>query len=56
MNVKQQLEQLEKDLAEVVNKHGLDNLVGMPDHVIAEFIVTSVSALKKAHKKNEAEK
>lgn len=45
------LDDIEQDLAEVINRHGLDNEVGMPDFLIAEYIVTHIAALKTINKK-----
>lgn len=56
MSTKTKLEQLEKEFAEVINRNGLDSMVGMPDYIIASFIVTSISALKSANVANEAHK
>lgn len=54
MSVKEKLKNLERELAEVINRNGLDNAIGMPDYVIAEYMVTAASALKKAHVANKA--
>lgn len=53
MTAKEKLKNIEREFAEVINRNGLDNLVGIPDFIIAEFIVTSISALKTAHGKNK---
>lgn len=56
MSAKEKLRELEQELAQVINRHGLDNMVSMPDYVIAEYVVTTISALKRAHVANEAHK
>lgn len=50
------LDDLERDLAAVLNKHGVDNMVGMPDFIVASYCVTCISALKSAHVKNTVHK
>ncbi|MBU0539342.1 MAG: hypothetical protein KKF24_16420 [Gammaproteobacteria bacterium] len=50
MPVKDDLKKLEREFSEVINRNGLDALVGLPDHVIAEFVVTNIAALKTANK------
>lgn len=43
----------ERDMAEVLNKHGLDAYAGMPDYILAQYITNALGALKMAHKANE---
>ena len=45
------IDEIERDLAEVINRHSLDNEVGIPDFLIAEYIVTHLAALKAINKK-----
>ncbi len=49
MTAKEKLENLEREFADVINRNGLDSMVGMPDFVIAKYVVTTISALKTAH-------
>lgn len=47
------LEELEKELASVINRHGLDKLTNTPDFVLAKFISTSIGALKAANEESK---
>jgi hypothetical protein len=42
------IDEVEKDIAEVLNKHGLDSLTQTPDFILASYIVTCIAALKSA--------
>lgn len=42
------LKELEKDIAEVLNKHGIDSFTKTPDYILASYVVTCLSALKTA--------
>ena len=46
----------ERDLADVLNKHGLDNYAGMPDYILAQYVTNALGALKLANKENERHK
>lgn len=56
MNTKEKIKQIERELSEVINRNGLDSLVGMPDYVIASYVLTAISGLKSANVANEAHK
>lgn len=43
------LDALQKDLAEVLKKHGLEEFTGMKADTLADFTVTTLGSLKKAH-------
>lgn len=40
------LDALEKDLAEVLNRHGVDAMSNIPDYVLAKYIVSLIAAAK----------
>lgn len=42
------LDDLEKDLAEVLNRHGIDASAKVPDYILASYVVTCIAALKSA--------
>ncbi len=42
------IEELEKDIAKVLNKHCVDSSTNVPDFILAKFMVTCVAALKTA--------
>lgn len=42
------LEEFEKDMAAVINKHGLDGACDTPDYVLAEMISTYLGTVKRA--------
>lgn len=42
--------EIEKDLAAVLNKHGVDSMAGVPDYILASYLVTCIAALKTANK------
>lgn len=50
------LDDLERDIAAVINKHGLDSLINMPDYVIAQYMTTAVGALNTARHMNKKHK
>lgn len=35
-----------RDLSEVLNKHGIDNEVGVPDFILAEYVLAHLGTLK----------
>lgn len=39
-----------RDVASVLNTHGIDTTTGMPDHVLAEYVDHVLSALHTANK------
>ena len=42
--------EIEKDLAKVLNQHGVDSMSGVPDYILASYLVTCIAALKAANK------
>lgn len=50
------LQQLEKDLAEVFEKHDMQKVTSMPANALAQFTVTCISGLKSACVYKEATK
>lgn len=44
------LDKIETELAEVIKKNSLDEMVGISDKAIAAYLVTSLAALKTAHR------
>lgn len=39
-------EKFEREIASVVNKHGVDNECGVPDYIIAAHVAASIRALR----------
>lgn len=42
------LDQLERDLAEILNKHGVDAATKTPDYILAAYVVTCMAGFKQA--------
>lgn len=40
---------LQMDLAQLLNHHGIDSMVNMNDHVLAEYLVDCIKSLNKAN-------
>lgn len=49
------LKEFEKDMASVLNKHGLDSMCDTPDDVLAEMISTYLGTIKKAKEYRDLE-
>ena len=43
------IKDFENDIAEVINKHGLDKFANMPDYVLAKYVTTCLASLKTAN-------
>ena len=50
------LAEFEKDIAEVINKHGLDNFANTPDFILAKYVTTCLAALKTANEEKRLHK
>lgn len=48
------LEAFEKEIASVLNKHGVDSQTKTPDFILASYITTCIAALKAAKLAQEA--
>jgi hypothetical protein len=46
------LQEFEKDLAQVINRHSLDAYTGVADCVLAEYVMNCIEALQTANLKN----
>ena len=46
------MEKFQKELEELINKHSVENVVGMPDFLMAEMLVGLIKSIGKASKKN----
>lgn len=42
------------ELENLVNKYSLENGCGMPDYIIAEYLISCIKAFSEAIKENEA--
>lgn len=42
------LSDFEKDIASVLNKHGIDAQAKTPDYILAAYVTTCIAALKSA--------
>lgn len=50
------LDDFERDIAEVVNRHGLDNKIGIPDYILAKYVTTTIAALNTANVEIKSER
>ena len=48
MTVEQEIEELQKGIAAVLNRHGVDTQLNMPDWVIAQMVVRLLDSLREA--------
>ena len=42
------MEEIEKEITEIFNKHGLDTITDTPDYILADYVMTSLYAYLKA--------
>ena len=42
------MDKIEKEITEIFNKHGLDTITNTPDHILADYVMTSLYAFIKA--------
>ena len=47
------MEEIEKEITEIFNKHGLDTIVDKPDYILADYVMTSLYAYLKAKTNTE---
>lgn len=45
--------EFERDIAFVINKHGIDSFANMPDFILAHYITTCLAALKRANEEKQ---
>lgn len=54
--MKQTLELIEKELSELINRHGFDTFCNAPDFILAEYVVNCLATFKAAQVKIAANK